>query len=171
MCQLRFCRLSHSLSQRDNLPVVGHQFLVALYILVLLNLFQVIIEEEHLPTALRHITLQLQFCLVVLAGIEGTDSPCHPCTDEAIQAPFVAHHVFEHIQPRITIEALCKHTHLRHQCCVECLLLSIQHTDLCIQHLQFWSLVSCRQISAIRLHLWLLYVVDLDTTKSAQHAL
>ena len=36
--QFRFGRLSHSLSQRDNLPVVGHQFLVALYILVLLNL-------------------------------------------------------------------------------------------------------------------------------------
>ena len=96
--QFRFGRLSHSLSQRDNLSVVGHQLLVACYVLVLLDLFQIVIEEEHLSAVLRHMALQLQFCLIVLAGIEGTDVPCNAGTNNAIQTPFAAPYDGE--QPR-----------------------------------------------------------------------
>ena len=59
--ELRLGRLADSRAERDNLLIGSHQFSEALYVVVLLNLLKVVVEEEHLTVRLRKTALQLQF--------------------------------------------------------------------------------------------------------------
>ena len=140
MSQFRLSSLTHLGTESNDFLIVGHQATVATDVLVLLHLFQVIIEKKHLATVLCRLAHQLQPGLVVLAGIERTDIPLQACSDHAVQRPLAMHHILKQIIARITVEALGEDAQARHQRCIKGFLLGVGQTQLGIDDFQFRAL-------------------------------
>ena len=75
MRELRLCRLPDGGAKRDDLFFISHQLALMGYFLVLLYLFELIVEEEGIPTGLSRLALQPYLGKVVLASVQGTDIP------------------------------------------------------------------------------------------------
>ena len=144
MSEFRLGSLPHRRPQLDNLLVRSHQLAIAADVLVLLNLLQTLVEDKHIAICLRQVALQLNLRLVVLARIERTDVPRQPRTHQSVQAPLAAHHVFEHVQPGITIEPLGKHAQLGQQCGIKRLLLSVSQMQLGVKESHLRTQSTCR---------------------------
>ena len=127
--QFCLCSLPYRGPQCNNLVIGLHHLAPADHGFTLPHLVHPTVEKEQFTGIFCFTALHRELFQIVFVCIQTADIPRKTSTHQSVKRHFSFEHIFKHIISGITVIALCKHTHTRHQVRLEQTLLSIGHTE------------------------------------------